>query len=79
MIIKNNFNSKNTNPLTDYNNIGKGSHSLDKELDMERNGFIRDNMNNPILRDLRDENNQNINMDVEDNIDKSESDWNFFQ
>lgn len=52
MIIKNNFNDKNVNPLDDYNSIGKGSHSLDKEFEKEREGFIKENMENPVLNDL---------------------------
>ena len=36
MIIKNNFNDRSANPLDDYSSIGKGSHSLDKEFEMER-------------------------------------------
>ena len=72
MIIKNNFNSKDANPLNDYSGIGKGSHSLDKELDNERQGFIRENMNNEVLQDLREEHDETI--DPEDN-DK----WKFFR
>lgn len=72
MIIKNNFNSKNANPLSDYDSVGKGSHSLDKELDKEKEGFIKENMNNPILRELRGENN-----DLED--DREEDKWDFFK
>ena len=72
MIIKNNFNSRDANPLNDYNSIGKGSHSLDKELDNERQGFIRENMNNQVLQNLREEHDETI--DPEDN-DK----WKFFR
>ena len=54
MIIKNNFNDKNANPLNDYTGIGKGSHSLDKEFELEKEGFIKDNMDNQVLEDLRD-------------------------
>ena len=57
MIIKNNFNKKNVNPLDDYNGIGKGSHSLDKEFEREKEGFIKENMENPILNDLKYEEN----------------------
>ena len=52
MIIKNNFNDKDASPLSNYSGIGKGSHSLDKEFEMEREGFIKENMENPILNDL---------------------------
>ena len=71
MIIKNNYNSKNVNPLDDYNSIGKGSHSLDKELENEKKGFIRENMNNSILRDLRE------NHDDSDN--RKEDEWKLFR
>ena len=71
MIIKNNYNSKNVNPLDDYNSIGKGSHSLDKELENEKKGFIRENMNNSILRDLRE------NHDNSDN--RKEDEWKLFR
>lgn len=53
MIIKDNFNDKNANPLSDYSGIGKGSHSLDKELEREKEGFIKANMENQVLEDLR--------------------------
>ncbi len=56
MIIKNNFNSRSTKPLTDYSKIGKGSHSLEHDLEMEKKGFIRENINNKVLQDLRYEN-----------------------
>ena len=72
MIIKNNFNDKSINPLNDYSGIGKGSHSLDKEFEKEKEGFIRDNMDNPILQDLRDEDNE-----IEE--DRNEDKWDFFR
>ena len=72
MIIKNNFNAKNVNPLDDYNSIGKGSHSLDKELEKEREGFIRNNMNDPILKTLRGE-------DEEKEEEIKEDKWDFFR
>ena len=53
MIIKNNYNKNDVNPLTDYDSIGKGSHSLEKDLDNERKGFIRKNMDNKVLEDIR--------------------------
>ena len=58
MIIKNNYNDKNANPLNNYNVIGKGSHSLDKELKREKEDFIKANMENPILNNLRDDSNE---------------------
>ena len=72
MIIKNNFNTKSVSPLNGYDNIGKGSHSLDKELKREKEGFIKDNMNDPILRKLRGEDE-----DKEEN--EKENRWDFFQ
>lgn len=71
MIIKNNYNTKDANPLSDYNNIGKGSHSLDKELDDEKKGFIRENMNNRVLEDLR--------TNHDDTEDRKEDNWKFFR
>lgn len=67
MIIKNNFNKRNVNPLEDYKGIGKGSHSLEKELDREREGFIRSNMNNEILSDIRDPKDNSDDSDNGDN------------
>lgn len=72
MIIKNNFNSKSSNPLNNYNSIGKGSHSLDKELEREREGFIKENIENPVLQDLRGEND-----DREEEITNDK--WDFFR
>ena len=72
MIIKNNFNSKSVNPLNDYDSIGKGSHSLDKELEREKAGFIRENMNDSILKELRGEN-------EEKDEDIKENKWDFFR
>ena len=71
MIIKNNYNEKNVNPLNDYSGIGKGSHSLDKEFEMEKEGFIRENMNNPVLQKLRD------NQDTTE--DPNDDNWKFFR
>ena len=71
MIIKNNFNSKNVDPLNDYTNIGKGSHSLDKELDDERHGFIRENMNNKVLQNLKENQDNTVNPDNDN--------WKFFR
>ena len=71
MIIKNNFNSRNANPLNDYTGIGKGSHSLEKELDDEREGFIRENMNNQVLQDL--------NNNEDDTEDPTDDKWKFFR
>jgi hypothetical protein len=72
MIIKNNFNDRNANPLDDYSSIGKGSHSLEKELERERQGFIKANMENKVLEDLRDNHD-----DEEDREDEDK--WKFFR
>lgn len=72
MIIKNNFNERNANPLDDYSGIGKGSHSLEKELEREKQGFIKENIENKVLEDLRDNH--------DDSIDSIEEDkWKFFR
>ena len=71
MIIKNNFNNKDVNPLNDYSGIGKGSHSLEKELEKEKEGFIKENMENPVLENLRDNHD-----DIED---LNEDKWKFFR
>ena len=71
MIIKNNYNSKNANPLNDYSGIGKGSHSLEHELDNERKGFIRENMNNKVLQDLRENH--------DETTDPKDDKWKFFR
>ena len=73
MIIKNNYNEKNANPLDDYAGIGKGSHSLDKEFELEKEGFIKENMDNPVLQNLRGEN------DEDNSIDSNEDNWKFFR
>ena len=72
MVIKNNYNDKSIDPLNDYDEIGKGSHSLDNELKKEKEGFIRKNMNDPILRKLRGEE------DATDEIDDKDK-WDFFR
>ena len=41
MIIKNNFNEKSVNPLDNYTSVGKGSHSLEKELEKEKRRFYQ--------------------------------------
>ncbi len=71
MIIKNNYNAKSMDP-SDYTSIGKGSHSLDKELMKEKEGFIKENMHNPILQELRGEKEE-----IEE--DKKEDKWDFFR
>ena len=71
MIIKNNFNDKDASPLTDYSGIGKGSHSLDKEFELEKEGFIKENMENPVLENLRDNH--------DDTEDRDEDNWKLFR
>ena len=72
MVIKNNYNAKNIDPQEDYNIIGKGSHSIDNELKREKEGFIKENMNNPILKKLRGEEKE-----IDDIIEKDK--WDFFR
>ena len=71
MIIKNNYNKKSVDPLNDYIGIGRGSHSLDKELEDEKKGFIRKNMNNKVLQNLKN-NHDSPN-------DKKEDEWKMFR
>ncbi len=71
MIIKNNYNEKNANPLDDYTGIGKGSHSLDKDFELEKEGFIKENMNNPVLENLRDNHDETTDYD--------EDEWKMFR
>ena len=71
MIIKDNFNKDNVNPLNDYSGIGKGSHSLDKEFQREKEGFIKANMDNKVLDDLRNNH--------DDSDDRNEDPWKFFR
>ena len=71
MIIKDNYNKRDVNPLKDYSGIGKGSHSIDREIEREREGFIKANMDNKVLEDLRD------NHDESD--DNNEDPWKFFR
>ena len=71
MIIKDNFNSKSVNPLDDYSCVGKGSHSIDKEIELEKQGFIKANMENKVLEELRDNH--------DDNDDDDGDKWKFFR
>ena len=74
MIIQNNFNSKDANHLKDYQGIGKGSHSLDKKFELEKEGFIRENLNNKVIQDV-------LSKDTEyDTGEEKENDkWDFFR
>lgn len=71
MVIKDNFNKNSVNPLNDYTGIGKGSHSIEREIELEKQGFIKENMNNKILEELR----SNHDDSEDDNGDK----WDFFR
>ena len=73
MIIKNNFNDKDASPLKDYQGIGKGSNSIDKKIQEEQEGFIKENIENNVIQDI-------INNDYEyEDDDKKEDKWNFFR
>ena len=73
MIIKNNFNEKSTNPLSGYHGIGKGRDSLDHKMELEKEGFIPENMDNSVIQDI-------INSDHEYDVDDKEEDkWDFFR
>ncbi len=71
MIIRDNFNKNDANPLTDYDSIGPGSHSPEKEMEKERRGFIRANLSDKVLESLRDNH--------DDTEDRDEDDWKFFR
>ena len=75
MIIKNNFNEKDVEPLKDYHSIGKGSDSLDKKFEMEKEGFIPENMDNKVIQDIINSDHEYDEDDNDDNKDK----WNFFR
>ena len=68
MIIKNNFNDKDANPLDDYTSVGRGSHSLDREMELEKEGYIKENMDNPVLRHLRGDDNENNEVEKKEKI-----------
>ena len=72
MIIKNNFNEKDVNPLKDYHSIGKGSDSLDKKFEMQKEGFILENIDNRVIQDIID-----IQHEFEDDDEKKDK-WDFF-
>lgn len=66
MIIKNNFNAKDANPLMDYKEIGKGRDSLDH--------FNDEKVNNQVIQDIlnKDKEYQEDDEEVRDN-------WDFFK
>ena len=68
MIIKNNFNKKNADPLTDYKVIGKGQNSLDNYQDK------KNNVDNNVIRDILAKDKEYIE-DTEEEKDK----WKFFR
>ena len=73
MIIKNNYNEKDVNPLNDYTGIGKGSHSLDKILENIEltEGDDDDEFENPFP-------DNDLDINDEDDID-NEDKWSFFR
>ena len=72
MIIKNNFNEKSANPLEDYSSVGR-THDLENEIEKERKGLAKTNLENSILNSL----NGNKEEDNDDN--RSEDPWKFFK
>lgn len=71
MIIQNNFNSKSVDANNDYTIIGKGSNSLDKNLDTDKR--IRENLENPIIDDIL-----RSDKEYEEEDDTSDNKWSFF-
>ena len=74
MIIQNNFNKDTADPRSDYQKIGKGTHSLDAKFDLG-NKYIRENMDNKVVQDV-------ISSDHEYNVDETENKgdkWDFFR
>lgn len=71
MIIQNNFNSKSVDSNNDYTVIGKGSNSLDKNLDTDKR--IRENLENPIIDDIL-----RSDKEYEEEDDTSDNKWSFF-
>ena len=68
MIIKNNFNKKNADPLTDYKVIGKGKNSLDNYQDK------KNNVDNNVIRDILAKDKEYI-----EDIEKEKDKWKFFR
>lgn len=73
MIIKNNFNDKDANPLENYQGVGKGSNSLDKRFSQEKEGFVAKNMDNHVIKDILDSDKE-----FEEDSQK-ENKWDFFR
>lgn len=68
MIIKNNFNNKSIDPLKDYNKIGR------KEIDSDENPFIKDNVNNDIIKDIIKKDHE-----YEEDDNDNHDNWDFFR
>lgn len=68
MIIKNNFNNKSIDPLKDYHKIGR------KEIDSDENPFIKDNINNEIIKDIIKKDHE-----YEEDEEESHDNWDFFR
>ena len=75
MIIKNNFNKKNASPLTDYEKIGKGSKNIEKDFNKTKDGYITDNINNDIIKEIIDKDHEYL----DDDSDNDSSKWDFFR
>ncbi len=71
MIIRNNFNNKNANPLDDYKSIGK---TRDNTFLDDENNNIKDNLNNEIIKDIIRKDNE-----FDDDSDESNDKWDFFR
>ena len=74
MIIKNNFNEKDVDPLKDYHSIGKGSDSLDKKFERQNEEYIPENMDNKVIQDII-----NSDHEYEDDNSENEDKWKFFR
>ena len=69
MIIKNNFNDKDANPLSDYKSIGRTRDNIFSDKD----DGIEDNLNNEIIKDIIDKDHEYEEEDV------TGDKWNFFK
>ena len=74
MIIRNNFNERDSTPLKDYHEIGKGSSSLDRKFEREKEGFIEKNMDNKVIQDIMDSDHE-----YNEDDDQKEDKWKFFR
>ena len=64
MVIKNNFNSKDTNPLKDYQQIGKGRNNFENQ----------EHVPNQVIQDILDKDKEYL----EDDEDRKDN-WDFFR